>query len=98
MVDAATEGQGQESSSLLGVLRDCVTSAVIAVDKRQRVCAFSEQAERLTGLHANEVLGQPTAALPADIRAAIADCLRTGQTVTLSNVSLNSSAKPRPLM
>lgn len=60
-----------ESVELAGVLRDCLEEAVVAVDPQGRICSFNPQAERLTGLGRDAVMGQPFQVLPEALRQLI---------------------------
>lgn len=60
-----------ESVELAGLLRDCLEEAVVAVDPQGRICSFNPQAERLTGLSRDAVMGQPFQVLPEALRQLI---------------------------
>ena len=60
--------EGGEALSVPYILDQCLVSAVLATDDRQRIVAFTAEAEALLGLKAQQALDQPLDVLPTPLR------------------------------
>src|SRR5438552_3245510 len=76
----AQEGlQGSEATTFPHILDRCLASAVLAIDERQRITAFSPEAERLLQLTARQTLEQPIDVLPTPLRELVQKTFLTGE-------------------
>src|SRR6266699_6551130 len=73
--------QESPATSLPHILDRCLANAVLAIDERQRITAFSPEAESLLQLTARQALDQPIDVLAAPLREIIQKTLLTGEPV-----------------
>src|SRR5713101_7557437 len=71
----------QEDLSVTEVVRDCLTTAVLAIDEQRRINLFNPAAEELTLLKAEEVLNRPLEILPLSLAEIINETLLTGRAI-----------------
>jgi two-component system sensor histidine kinase HydH len=71
----------QEDLSVTEVVRDFLTTAVLAVDAERRINLFNPAAEALTLLKAEEVLNRPLEVLPLSLAEIINETLLTGRAI-----------------
>jgi len=74
--------------SYASVLRDSLVQAVIALDGQKLIAAFSKEAERLTKLHAGEVLGKSFELLPAALQKVAQEVISTGKSIADRHIKL----------
>jgi signal transduction histidine kinase len=67
---------------------------ILAVDSRWRICALNEEAQRLLGLPASEVLNQPAEALPAPLYELIRQKMTSGEQLAGQQISLSLEGFP----
>jgi PAS domain S-box-containing protein len=77
----------------VSVLRDCLSCAVITLNERQTVVAFNVRAEQLTGLKAEQVIGQGLESLPLPLQQIIRDTFSTGQSINERRVILHDEKR-----
>ncbi len=63
------------------ILLDSLVSGVVAVNANRRITVFNSQAQAITGLGAEAVVGQPLDTLPEAVRQPILTTLDTGESV-----------------
>jgi PAS domain S-box-containing protein len=77
-----------EHPNFAGALLDCIAHGVIAIGSARQILAFNEAAERLTGLHAADILNRPVAVLPVALQAVFDETFVTGKAVARRDVLL----------
>ncbi len=90
------KGKGEEHSDNLtyaSVLRENLVCAVITLDSRKTIVAFSPEAERLTGVSANKIIGQTSAKLPVVLRKIVADVFATGEAIADRQIKLSGGGE-----
>jgi signal transduction histidine kinase len=60
-------------------LSQCLASAIVAIDRRLEIIAFSSAAESLLGIAAADALNHPISVLPAPLRDVLRETVLTGQ-------------------
>jgi len=73
--------QLQDGKIYNDILLDSLVSGVVATDSEQRVTVFNDEAERITGLHADAIIGKPKEDLPRALRRILDHTLTTGEGV-----------------
>jgi len=73
------EAGQKDGLDFVGVLRDCLSCAVINVNEKRLITAFNSKAEQITGLSAGQALGHGAELLPPPLQEFIADAFITGQ-------------------
>ncbi len=71
----------REDLSVSEVVRDFLTTAVLAIDEQRRVNLFNPAAEPLTLLKAEEVLNRPLEVLPLSLAEIINETLVSGRAI-----------------
>jgi len=71
----------REDLSVSEVVRDFLTTAVLAIDERRRINLFNPAAEALTLLKAEEVLNRPLEVLPLSLAEIINETLLSGRAI-----------------
>ena len=79
-----------EHLNFAGALLDCVTHGVIAVGPAKQILACNEAAERLTGLHAADLLNRSINVLPPPLQAVIDETFVTGRAVSRRDSRIKS--------
>lgn len=74
-----TEG---EHLNFAGALLDCIAHGVITIGPDRRIMGFNDDAGRLTGLRAEDLLNRPSSVLPPPLQAVIDETFVTGNAVT----------------
>src|SRR5260370_38038325 len=77
----ATPEASREDLSVSEVVRDFLTTAVLAIDEQRRINPFNPAAEALTLLKAEEVLNRPLEVLPLSLAETINETLLTGRAI-----------------
>jgi signal transduction histidine kinase len=77
-----------EHLNFAGALLDCIACGVIVIGPARNILAFNQPAERLTGLHAADLLNRPTSVLPPVLQAVIDETFVTGKAVSHRDVLL----------
>ncbi len=85
---SATADQAQETLGLTGVLRQCLATAMVAVDSHQRVTGFNQVAASLTGLVPAQVLNHPLDVLPPPLQAVVRETFDQGQAIADREIAL----------
>lgn len=67
----AKAAESREGLNFTDVLRECLPSAVVAVDFEEKLSGFSPAAEKLIGLRVGQVLGQSLGVLPPPLHEII---------------------------
>src|SRR5687767_15847522 len=80
-----------EHLNFAGALLDCIACGVIVIGPARNILAFNQSAERLTGLHAADLLNRPTSILPPVLQAVIDETFVTGKAVLRRDVLLPQS-------
>ena len=96
MRDPQTDGaedaeNGQDGLSFAEVLRSCLACAIVAIDGRQMVSAFTPEAERLLRLPASQVLNRSFDVLPSALREIIQETLLAGKPIEGRQIILPDS-------
>ena len=86
------------ANEYIGNIVATIESGVVAINAAGRVAMFNRAAERLTGLAADEVTGEPAAALPQCLRDPVLASAADGTARTLLEIELPGAARPRPVM
>ena len=86
------------ANEYIGNIVATIESVVVAINAAGRVAMFNRAAERLTGLAADEVTGEPAAALPQCLRDPVLASAADGTARTLLEIELPGAARPRPVM
>src|SRR5258708_28241451 len=71
----------REDLSVSEVVRDFLTTAVLAIDEQRRINLFNPAAESLTLLKAEEALNRPLEALPLSLAEIINETLLSGRAI-----------------
>ena len=74
------EGQS-DGLDFVGVLRDCLSCAVITLNERRAITAFNPRAEQLTGLKAAQTIGQGCETLPLPLQQLVNETFSSGQPI-----------------
>ena len=82
-----------ESLTYASVLRENLVCAVITLDSRKTILAFSTEAERLTGVSGGKIVGETSVKLPSVLRKIVADVFATGEAIADRNVKLSSGGE-----
>src|SRR4249919_938563 len=88
---ATDERRGQET---LETIDPGLTSAIVAIDARQRIVAFNSVAESLLGLAAGDVLAGPLDALPGSLRDVLRQTLLHGQPISERQIFVPAGRLP----
>jgi PAS domain S-box-containing protein len=93
-ISNAAQPRGFEGDHLnfAGALLDCIADGVIVIGPARQILAFNAAAERLTGLHAGDLLNRPITALPPPLQAVIDETFVTGHAVGHRDVLLSQNA------
>src|SRR5688572_30718520 len=93
-ISKAAQPRGFESDHLnfAGALLDCIADGVIAIGPARQILAFNAAAERLTGLHAEDLLNRNISVLPPSLQAVIDETFVTGRAVGHRDVLLSQNA------
>ena len=78
-------GEG-EHLNFAGALLDCIAHGVVTIGSSRQILAFNDPAEKLTGLHAADLLNRNIAVLPPPLQAVIDETFVTGRAVTRRDV------------
>ena len=62
------EAGQKDGLDFVGVLRDCLSCAVINVNEKRLITAFNSKAEQITGLSAGQALGHGAELLPPPLQ------------------------------
>ena len=81
-----------EHLNFAGALLDCVAHGVIAVGPDKQILACNEAAEKLTGLHAANLLNRTVNVLPPPLQAVIDETFVTGRAVSHRDLLLAQNA------
>src|SRR5258708_29554594 len=71
----------REDLSVSEVVRDFLTTAVLAIDEQRRINLFNPAAESLTLLKAEEALNRPLEVLPLSLAEIITETLLSGRAI-----------------
>lgn len=77
-----------EHLNFAAALLDCIAHGSIVIGANHHILACNPAAERLTGLHAADLLNRPMSVLPAPLQAAIDETFVTGKPVLHRDVLL----------
>ncbi len=89
----AKEGLGGlETPNFPHILDQCLASAVVAIDERQRITAFTPEAENLLQLTVQQALDRPIDVLPTPLREIVKKTLLTGEPVLDRQILLPAPA------
>lgn len=77
--DAEKPMESAEHPNFASSLIDCLSLGVLALGANRQILAWNEAAEKLTGLHAREVLGRSISCLPPALQAVLDETLVTGR-------------------
>src|SRR5574341_1174240 len=75
-----------------------IESGVVALDAAGQIAPFNRAAAQLTGLPAEETLGQPVTALPASLGEALQASVAQGRAFTQPEVELSDGVTTRPII
>jgi PAS domain S-box-containing protein len=81
-----------EHLNFAGSLMDCIAQGIIVIGPARQILAFNEPAEKLTGLHAPDLLNRTIAVLPPSLQAVIDETFVTGRHVIHRDVLLARGA------
>ena len=73
--------QLQDGKIYNDILLDSLVSGVVATDSEQRVTVFNDEAERITGLRSDAIIGKPIEALPEALVRILEHTLTSGEGV-----------------
>src|SRR5207247_1108431 len=89
----AKEGsKGSEATTLPQILDLCLASAVVAIDERQRITAFTPEAENLLRLTAQQALDRAIEILPSPLREIVQKTLLSGESLSDRQILLPAGA------
>jgi two-component system nitrogen regulation sensor histidine kinase GlnL len=86
-----TSSLGQDVLNFPDVLRDTLSSGLIALDSQQRVALFNSVAASITGLAESSVLHQPAQALPAGLAEALLSAWESQEEVVVREIILSGN-------
>src|SRR4051794_40790644 len=86
-------GEGQDGLDFANVLRDCLSCAVINVDGQRKVGGMNVQAENLTHLRVDQVVGQAVEILPAPLQAIVNETFSAARPVPDRQIILRDAAR-----
>jgi PAS domain S-box-containing protein len=81
-------GPKGEHFNFAGSLLDCIAHGVIVIGPSRNILAFNQSAERLTGLHAEDLINRPAGVLPEALQALIDETFVTAKAVLHRDVLL----------
>lgn len=85
---AGLPGSQEEHSNFTSALFDCLAQGVISIGPSRIILAWNGAAEKLTGLHAKDVLNRSITSLPPALQAVIDETFVTGRPVVRRRVLL----------
>ena len=78
----------QHGLDFTDVLRDCLSCAVIIVDEHRKVTSFNPEAEDLTRLESDQLMGKGMDLLPDPIQEIVQETLSTGRSINARQLTL----------
>ncbi len=82
---------GCEGLNFADALRGCLACGVLAVNERRTLTAFNAPAEKLTRLHARDLLHEPATALPAAFQQLIQETFATGRPLSSREIFITAA-------